>query len=79
MRNTTCCVGATESNIDLLVGYRRRGRAGGDELFPTGFCRIRLRGVLEILRCTLLHDLHVVEQATLFFVPSFEIVSQQLL
>ena len=79
LRNTTRCIGATKPNVDLLVGYRRRWRAGGDELFPTGFCRVRLRGVLEILRGTLLHDLHMVEQATLFFVPSLEVVSQQLL
>ena len=72
-------VGAAEGDVDLLVGHRRRRRAGGDELLPPRLGRVGLGGVLEVLRGALLHDLHVMEEAPLFVVPALQRVAQQLL
>ena len=65
--------------MNLLVGNWWGRRAGCNEFFPTGFCAVGLRCILEVLCGALLHDLHVMKETSLFVIPAFEIVAHQFL
>ncbi len=74
-----CGIGTAQANVDVLIGNGWRRRARRDEFLPPGFGGVGLRGVLEVLGSALLHDLHVVEESTFLFVPSFEVVAEKFL
>ncbi|CAB4572596.1 unannotated protein [freshwater metagenome] len=77
--DTASRVRATQTNVDLLISHRRGRRSERHELLPTRLGGIGLGGILEVLRGTLLHDLHVMEQAALLVVPPLQLVAHQLL
>ena len=74
--NTASSICATQANINLLVGNWRRRRAGCNELFPTGFGAVRFCCILKVLSRTLLHDFHVMKEATLFIIPTLQVVAK---
>ena len=72
-------LGAGHPHDDLLLGRRRRRRAGLDEPLPARLGRVGALGVAVVHRGPLLHDLVEPEQAPLLALPLLEPVAEQLL